>query len=99
MKLLDGQVLFHQDRVTNDLIIEKRQEIPEEFLSMLQGVKDDSTDQREGEFMLCASVPTDVHELWLARDNYDMLKEDIRTTLKKLRAEGLDKFITTNKRV
>lgn len=97
MKLFDVHHDFHED--TNGLVIEKRQDIPDAFLSQLRGIKADSTDQREGEFMLVASIPVAVHELWLARDNYDCTKEDIRTSLKKLKAEGLDTFITTNKRV
>jgi hypothetical protein len=96
-KLIDVQHSIHEDY--NGLVLERRQEIPQEFLSQLRGMRADSNEVREKEFMLAASVPVAVHELWLSRDNYDMTKEDIRTTLKKLHAEGLDTFITTNKRV
>lgn len=98
MKFSDVQQSIHEDP-TDGLIIGTRQEVDDDFLSMLRGIRQDSTDQREGEFMLAASVPVFIHDLWMKRDNYDMTKEDIRTTLKKLRAENLDAFITTNKRV
>jgi hypothetical protein len=89
---------IHEDR-TDGLIIAKRQEIPDEFISQLRGMKADSMGQREDNFMHVAAIPAFVHELWLSRDNYDCTKEDIRTSVKKLRAEGLDDFIVTNKRV
>lgn len=97
-KILEVQHALHEEP-TGELFLTRTQEIPDDFLSMLKGIKADSTDQREGEFMLAASIPEEVCNQWLLRDGYDVTKEDIRTTLKKLRAEGLDAFITTNKRV
>jgi hypothetical protein len=97
MQFSDIKHSIHQDN--DKLILAKRQEIPDDFLSILRGVKDDSTDQRENTFMHVAAIPVAVHELWLARDNYDCTKEDIRTSVKKLKAEGLDAFVVTNKRV
>jgi hypothetical protein len=94
----DVDAVFHEDR-TDGLIIEKRQDISDDFLSQLRGIKADSADQRERNFMHVAAVPVSVHELWMERDNYDCTKEDIRTTVKKLKAEGLDAFVVTNKRV
>jgi hypothetical protein len=99
MKFLEVEHTLHIDDPAKGFLLERRQEIPDEFMSMLKGIKADSTDQREGEFMHVAAVPEEVANLWLLRDNYDILKEDIRTTVKKLRAEGLDAFIVTNKRV
>lgn len=98
MRFSEVQHSIHEDP-TDGLFLTRTQEIPDDFMSMLRGIREDSTEQRENNFMLCASVPEEVANLWLLRDNYDITKEDIRTTLKKLRAEGLDAFITTNKRV
>lgn len=97
MKLFDVQNTLHHD--TNNLIIETRQEIPDDFISMLKGIKADSGSVREGNFMLVASIPAAVHELWLKRDGYDCTKEDVRESVKKLHHEGLDAFVVTNKRV
>lgn len=96
MKILDSHTSFHQD--TAGVVIEKAQEIPAEFLSQLKGIKEDSGSVREREFMLAASIPVIVHEKWL-REGYDCTREPVRETLKRLREQGLDAFITTNKRV
>lgn len=88
---------FHEDG--NGLVIEHAQEIPAEFISQLRGMKADSGSVREKEFMHVAAIPVVIHELWLRRDNYDCTKEDVRETVKKLKAEQLDGFIVTNKRI
>jgi hypothetical protein len=95
--VIDVGSKFHEDG--KGLIIEHAQDIPDEFISQLRGMKADSGSVREKEFMHVAAIPVSVHELWMRRDNYDCTKEDIRETVKKLRAEGLDAFLVTNKRV
>jgi hypothetical protein len=95
--VLDAGVAFHEDP-TDGLIIEHVQDIPEEFVSQLRGMKADSGSVREKDFMHVASIPAVLHEKWL-REGYDCTKEDIRETVKKLRTEQLDAFIVTNKRV
>jgi hypothetical protein len=100
LKLLDAEVAFHEDASQpGKLIIQRYQEIPDSFVSMLKQIRMDSTGQREKNFMHAAAVPTSVHEVWMKRDGYDCTREPIRNTIRKLRAEGLDAFITTNKRV
>jgi hypothetical protein len=100
LKLNDAEVRFHEDPAQpRKLIIERYQEIPDTFISMLKQIRMDSMGQREKNFMHAAAVPTGVHEVWMKRDGYDCTREPIRQTIKKLRAEGLDAFITTNKRV
>lgn len=97
MKIIDVHHDFHDD--TSGLIIEKHQEIPEEFLSQLKGIKADSGSVREKNFMHVAAVPVAVHELWMKRDGYDCTREPIRETVRRLRKEQLDDFILTNKRI
>lgn len=96
MKLIEHSSAFHED--ADKLVLEKKQEIPDEFLSQLRGIKQDSTDQRENEFMHVASIPTLIHEKWL-REGYDCTREPVRETVKRLRREQLDAFIVTNKRI
>jgi hypothetical protein len=96
--IIDAQVAFHEDR-TDGLVIEKSLYVPDNFISELKNAKVESTGKREGEFQHVAAIPDFVHEMWMQRDNYDCTKEDIRSTVKKLHAEGLDAFIVTNKRV
>jgi hypothetical protein len=72
--------------------------IPPEYLNQLKAEKEDSMAQREGEFMRVASIPVAVHEQWL-REGFDMMKEPAKATIKRLRDQQLDAFITTNKSV
>ncbi len=94
--VLDVGGKFHEDSA--GLVIEHAQEIPAEFISKLRGMKADSGSVREKEFMHVASIPVVIVEKWL-REGYDVHKEPVRETVKKLRNEQLDAFIVTNKRV
>lgn len=81
-----------------DLAIQRVQEIPKEFLDHTQALRDASSTPTTSEFHSVCEVPVAVHEMWL-RQGYDMTVEPARNTLARLRREGLDAFITTNKRV
>lgn len=94
-KMHEVRVDFHEN--SEGLIVEKSQTITDDFLKRLSDARFESTNKRAGEMHLAASVPTSVHELWLSRDNYDCTKEPIRKTIAKLKAEGLDAFIASNK--
>lgn len=96
MKILDSFTDFEDN--ADGLLIKRQQEIPEDFLSDLKRQREDSTSVREREFMHVASIPVIVHEKWL-KEGYDCTKAPVRETLKRLREQGLDAFITTNKRV
>lgn len=80
------------------LAIEHKQEIPQTFLDRLRDARNGSTGRRMGDFERVASIPVVVYEKWL-REGYDAQKEPIQKTLAKLRAEHLDYFITTDKRI
>lgn len=94
MKILDSYTNFADN--ADGLLIHRKQEVPQEFLDYLRKLKLNSTDQREGEFMLVASVPVIVHEEWL-KQGFDMTREPFRETIKRLRNLHLDDFIVTNK--
>jgi hypothetical protein len=96
LKLLDSYTEF--DDTADGLLIKRAQEIPDDFISNLKKQKVESANRREGNFMHVASIPVIIHEKWL-KDGFDCTREPYKETLKRLRNEGLDAFIVTNKRV
>jgi hypothetical protein len=95
-KLLDSFTVF--DDNSEGLLINRKQEIPDDFVSDLKKQKIDSDHNRTGEFMHVASIPVIIHEKWL-REGYDCTRAPYRDTIKRLHAEGLDAFVVTNKRI
>jgi hypothetical protein len=84
------------DENSEGLVIQKSQEITQEYLDSLKQARFESKNRPAGEYHRAASIPTVIHEQWL-KAGYDCTKEPIRKTLARLRAEGLDYFITTDK--
>lgn len=86
----------------NDTITRKHtQEIPQWHLDKLKEQRNASTQQREGEFMRVASIPTVVVEKWM-REGFDILSDKNITgadIVKRLKAENLDAFLTTDKSI
>lgn len=83
---------------TEGLVIQKTQEIPQEHLDYLKAYRADNSTGKMGEYHRAASIPIIIHEKWL-KEGYDCTVEPIRKTLAKLKAEGLDYFITTDKQL
>lgn len=84
----------------DQLTIRKDQEITDEFLDDLKDRRFNSSHVREKEFMHVASIPTAVVEKWM-REGFDILsgKHTAREIVQRLKAENLDAFLATNKRV
>lgn len=95
---LNESASIFRENALDGLHIEHVQDIPQEFVSQLKGMKADSGSVREKEFMHVASIPEVIHLKWL-KEGYDCTKEPIRETVKKLHREGLDAFHVTNKRI
>ena len=74
------------------------QEIPMDFLDSLQSERLASAAVRAGELHRVASVPTAVVEIWL-RQGLDIHKMTAREIVAKLHKDGLDAFVTSNKRI
>lgn len=91
---------FHSDHESGKekVVIEHAQEIPDSFVSMLRQMKADSGSVREKEFMHVASIPAIIWFKYL-REGFDIFKEPVRETCKRLVRDGLDSFVVTNKRV
>jgi len=98
-KVLDSLVSFDQDRTTNDLIIKRTQEIPDDFLADLRREKVDSKNKPAGDFYRVASIPVEVVDELLRLYNFDVMTAPARETLKMLDRYALDVFITTTKRI
>jgi hypothetical protein len=74
------------------------QEIPMDFLDSLQSERLASAAVRAGELHRVCSIPTAVVEIW-QRQGFDIQKMRAREILAKLRKDGLDAFITTQKHI
>jgi hypothetical protein len=95
--VLDTLVAFDEDRVTKQLIINRTQEIPEDFLEQNKRIREGTALDRSGNFMPVASIPVEVAD-WLLRElNYDVTKEPFKRTVAMLKSQGLDAFVLTNK--
>jgi hypothetical protein len=79
-------------------IIERVQQIPQEFLDGLKAKRDVSKERREREFMHCASIPVVVVEKWLA-EGYNVYTEPVSKSMARLKNENLDYFLATAKQV
>lgn len=97
-RLIESQYDFLDGDETTPLIIKRSQEIPQDFLDSLAQDRFESAQGRAKEFHKAASIPVAVHEMWL-KQGYDCTKEPVRKTLAKLKLEGLDYFIATEKRL
>ncbi len=74
------------------------QEIPSWHLDSLKDQRYEMTNKREGEFMRVASIPTSVVEQWI-RQGYNIYEMSGKEIIKKLKADNLDAFLTTNKQL
>lgn len=98
-KLLDTLVSFDEDRSTGELIIQREQHLPDEWLSDLRKMKVDSVNQRSGELLHVAAVPVEVCDELMRLYGFDVMTAPVRETLKMLNRYALDSFIVTNKSI
>lgn len=98
-KLLDTIVSFDNDASTDDLIIRRSQEIPDDWLSEIAKQKIDSKNAPTGDFYQVASVPVEVVDELMRRYGFDFMNAPARECLKMLSRYEFDKFITTTKSI
>lgn len=94
----DIQNRFMLEHKGDENVIEQTQYIAPSFLDTLRRQRENSLNQKEGEFMSVAEVPVSVYEQWL-REGFDMMKEDPKAILMRLKQQDLEAFITTKKQV
>lgn len=82
----------------NDVIRKHTQTISQSFLDDLKDSRNASKDQREGEFMRVASIPTIVVEQWL-REGFNIWEATGPEIVKRLRDQNLEGFMATEKRI
>lgn len=87
---VDADGLFNKDS----------QDIDHDFLGSLRAEREDSVRSKIGEHMRVASVPVIIVERWL-REGFSIYDKNVtpQAILRRLRTEGLDQFITTNRKV
>ena len=95
-KLIDSNTYFEEN--TDGLVIQTVQEIPQRFLDKLKEDRFDSKHRRSGEYVRVASIPTVIVDKWL-REGYDFHNESVKNIVAKLKMEGLDAFLTTDKQI
>ena len=85
----------------DDFVRKHTQEIPQWHLDNLANERKASRGKREGDFMRVASIPNSVVEKWM-REGFDILSDRNITgadIVKRLKAENLDFFLTTEKNI
>ena len=96
---LDGvQHDFHVD--SGGLYNHRTQDISQSFLDSLKEQRNNSTKQREGDYMRVASIPTVIVEKWM-KEGFNIFDKNIdgKDIVKRLKAENLDAFLTTEKSI
>jgi hypothetical protein len=83
---------------TDGHIIERVQQIPSKFLDRLAAERNESNSVREGNNQRVASIPVCVVEKWIS-EGFDFWNESNKKIIAKLKAEGLEYFVTTDKQV
>ena len=96
MKFYDSDYTI--DENTDGLVIQRYQEIPQQFLDSLKQKREASKETRENNYMHVASIPVEIVEKWV-REGFDFHNESAKNIVAKLKNENLDAFLVTNKAV
>jgi hypothetical protein len=80
------------------LAIHREQTISDEFLDHLDSERLAASTVRAQDNLKVASVPVSVVEIWL-RQGFDIYSAKPRDIVARLRKDGLDAFVTTNKKI
>lgn len=97
-KQLLGSESNFVDMDKDNFTIKREQIITDSFIQDLRDNRFGSKNISEGETMRVASIPVVIHEKWLA-EGFDLFKEKHKTVVAKLKAEGLDYFVATDKQL
>jgi hypothetical protein len=83
---------------TDGHLITCNQSIPDAFIERLKQERFESMNVREREHQRVASIPVVLIDKWI-KDGFDFWNETNSKIVAKLKAEGLDYFVTTGKAV
>jgi hypothetical protein len=81
-----------------ELIFTRSQELPQDYLDGIKAARDASASGPIGDFMYVGSVPGAVVEQW-AIEGFDFNNASFAEIIAKLRHDGLEGLIGTNRRV
>jgi phage host-nuclease inhibitor protein Gam len=81
-----------------ELAIRRTQVIPQEYMDHLADTRFDNLSTEAGEMHRVGAVPVGLVEEW-RRKGFDVYTAPIEDILARLKLEGYDKFVTTNKRI
>lgn len=76
----------------------RAQEIPEDFMGWLRAEREASKHEKMGEIATLASIPAVLVVQWL-NEGFDVFREPAREIIKRLKAQGFDGFLATDKRI
>ena len=98
-QLIDPSITFEDDS-DNALVVKKEQAIPQSFLDRLKTARDDSSNNKMGDYHRVASIPTVVVEKWM-REGFNIWDKNVtaKEIVARLKLEHLDYFLTTTKSV
>lgn len=77
---------------------QNQQAIPHTFLDQLKDQRNNSLMRREGEYMKVASIPQVIIEKWHS-EGFNINKKTAKEIVARLKAENLDAFLATEKRI
>ncbi len=82
------------------LFIQRSQNIPQQLIDDIADHRKESSGKREGNYMKVASIPTVIVEKWMS-EGFNIFDQnvDIKDIVKRLKAENLDAFLTTDKSI
>jgi len=98
-ELINPEVSFQEDS-DEKLVVKKEQQIPQSFLDRLKESRDESANNRMGDYHRVASIPTVVVEKWM-REGFNIWDKNVtaKEIVARLKLENLDAFLTTTKNI
>ena len=95
VNLIESQVKL--DEYSDGFIAQTMQIIPQEFIDECKAERFHNSQTRVNtEMHRAGRVPQVIVDKWM-REGYNIFQEPVKKTLAKLKAEGLDYFITSDK--
>lgn len=92
-------VKTHVSEDVDGFILKNVQEIPQEYLDELCDYRKAQTKMsRTREYHRVAAIPTIFVVKWL-QEGFDVFREPVKAVVRRLKQEGLDAFLTTEKSV
>lgn len=102
---IPNDIVFHDTKrrltIEDDrAIIRRQQEIPDQFWDHLREIKAVQDSAPVGDFLMAASIPTNIVEQWYA-EGFNIFSKEVTLPLilARLRLEDKEKLITTSRSI